>query len=327
MIAEPTALLFAARRHPAGMRVLDLGSGPGDVAFQVAADGRPRRHVVGVEQDPARSPSPSSVGTRLASATSSSAKATRALRRRRAVRRRRLPVAAHAPAGRRRRPRPPCAQPASGRCLRRRRLRHGGVRALSRGRAVLARRAMAEGRFRTCPGRIRSVGMRFPSSSGRRALATSVARPAGLLAARKPDRHRRTWSVSCARSKTPSWPPASPPRRSWGSTRSSSGSSRPSSRPTRCARADGGRRMGTSTRVAPHARFRSRTCCNVGWTRSPAVRLERLGAVLADPRAPFPRRHIGTRLIARSSVVAAGSDSRQLRSMAVAASRPVVHTL
>jgi hypothetical protein len=32
-------------------------------------------------------------------------------------------------------------------------------------------------------------------------------------------------------------------------------------------------------------------------------------------------------LIARSSVVAAGSDTRQLRSMAVAKSRPVVHTL
>jgi len=37
-----------------GMRVLDLGSGPGDVAFQVAEMIGPNGSVVGVEQDPAQ---------------------------------------------------------------------------------------------------------------------------------------------------------------------------------------------------------------------------------------------------------------------------------
>lgn len=54
IIAEPTALIFQRAGIRSGMRVLDLGSGPGDVAFQVArlvgADGS----VVGVERDPAQ---------------------------------------------------------------------------------------------------------------------------------------------------------------------------------------------------------------------------------------------------------------------------------
>jgi ubiquinone/menaquinone biosynthesis C-methylase UbiE len=54
IIAEPTALLFERGGVRAGMRVLDLGSGPGDVAFQVAHIVGPDGHVVGLEQDPAQ---------------------------------------------------------------------------------------------------------------------------------------------------------------------------------------------------------------------------------------------------------------------------------
>ena len=53
-IAEPTAVLLRGGGIVPGMRVLDLGSGPGDVSFLVAemvgADG----FVVGVERDPAQ---------------------------------------------------------------------------------------------------------------------------------------------------------------------------------------------------------------------------------------------------------------------------------
>ena len=53
-IAEPTAVLLRRGGIVPGMRVLDLGSGPGDVSFLVAemvgADG----FVVGVERDPAQ---------------------------------------------------------------------------------------------------------------------------------------------------------------------------------------------------------------------------------------------------------------------------------
>ena len=51
------------------------------------------------------------------------------------------------------------------------------------------------------------------------------------------------------------------------------------------------------------------------------------GCGFRSSASAVPACHIGTRLIARSSVVAAGSDTRQLRSMSVAESRPVVHTL
>jgi ubiquinone/menaquinone biosynthesis C-methylase UbiE len=54
LIAEPTAVLLRRGGIVPGMRVLDLGSGPGDVSFQVAemvgADGS----VVGVERDRAQ---------------------------------------------------------------------------------------------------------------------------------------------------------------------------------------------------------------------------------------------------------------------------------
>ena len=66
--------------------------------------------------------------------------------------------------------------------------------------------------------------------------------------------------------------------------------------------------------------------------RSPAVSARTIGCGSRRSASAVPARHIGTRLIARSSVVAAGFPDlqgpiRQLRSMAVAASRPVVHTL
>ncbi len=54
IIAEPTALLFARGGLLPGMRVLDLGSGPGDVSFQVAEIVGPEGSVVGIEQDQAQ---------------------------------------------------------------------------------------------------------------------------------------------------------------------------------------------------------------------------------------------------------------------------------
>src|SRR4051812_23772089 len=50
LIAEPTTLLLQRGGIQPGMRVLDLGSGPGDVAFQVAKMIGPNGSVVGVEQ-------------------------------------------------------------------------------------------------------------------------------------------------------------------------------------------------------------------------------------------------------------------------------------
>jgi SAM-dependent methyltransferase len=54
IIAEPTAVLLARGGIQPGMRVLDLGSGPGDVAFQVAEIVGPSGSVVGIEQDQAQ---------------------------------------------------------------------------------------------------------------------------------------------------------------------------------------------------------------------------------------------------------------------------------
>jgi ubiquinone/menaquinone biosynthesis C-methylase UbiE len=54
VIAEPTALLLHRSGIGAGMRVLDLGTGPGDVAFQLANMVGPTGSVVGVDQDRAQ---------------------------------------------------------------------------------------------------------------------------------------------------------------------------------------------------------------------------------------------------------------------------------
>lgn len=54
MIAEPTALLLQRGGIREGMRVLDLGSGPGDVSFLVARMVGPDGRVVGIERDPAQ---------------------------------------------------------------------------------------------------------------------------------------------------------------------------------------------------------------------------------------------------------------------------------
>jgi SAM-dependent methyltransferase len=54
IIAEPTAVLFERGGIRPGMRVLDLGSGPGDVSFQVARMVGVDGSVVGVEQDAAQ---------------------------------------------------------------------------------------------------------------------------------------------------------------------------------------------------------------------------------------------------------------------------------
>ena len=53
-IAEPTALLLKRGGIVAGMRVLDLGTGPGDVAFQLAELVGPDGSVTGVDRDPAQ---------------------------------------------------------------------------------------------------------------------------------------------------------------------------------------------------------------------------------------------------------------------------------
>jgi SAM-dependent methyltransferase len=54
IIAEPTALLFRRGGIEPGMRVLDLGSGPGDVSFQLAEIVGAGGSVVGLERDPAQ---------------------------------------------------------------------------------------------------------------------------------------------------------------------------------------------------------------------------------------------------------------------------------
>jgi SAM-dependent methyltransferase len=54
IIAEPTALLLRRAGIGPGMRVLDLGSGPGDVTFQVAQLVGPDGFVVGIDRDPAQ---------------------------------------------------------------------------------------------------------------------------------------------------------------------------------------------------------------------------------------------------------------------------------
>ena len=53
-IAEPTALLLKRGGIAAGMRVLDLGTGPGDVAFQLAELVGANGSVTGVDRDPAQ---------------------------------------------------------------------------------------------------------------------------------------------------------------------------------------------------------------------------------------------------------------------------------
>jgi SAM-dependent methyltransferase len=52
MLSEQTSLLLRRGGIQAGMRVLDLGSGPGDVAFQLADLVGPEGAVLGIEQDP-----------------------------------------------------------------------------------------------------------------------------------------------------------------------------------------------------------------------------------------------------------------------------------
>jgi SAM-dependent methyltransferase len=53
-IGEPTELLLQRGGIGQGMRVLDLGTGPGDVAFQLAGLVGPEGSVVGVDQDGAQ---------------------------------------------------------------------------------------------------------------------------------------------------------------------------------------------------------------------------------------------------------------------------------
>ncbi|OKH74047.1 hypothetical protein EB72_17670 [Mycobacterium sp. SWH-M1] len=54
IIAEPTDMLFRRGGLRPGMRVLDLGSGPGDVSFLVAGIVGDEGSVLGLEQDPAQ---------------------------------------------------------------------------------------------------------------------------------------------------------------------------------------------------------------------------------------------------------------------------------
>ncbi|MEW5811051.1 MAG: class I SAM-dependent methyltransferase [Actinomycetota bacterium] len=54
IIAEPTEVLFRRAGLEPGMRVLDLGSGPGDVSFLVAGIVGSEGSVVGLEQDAAQ---------------------------------------------------------------------------------------------------------------------------------------------------------------------------------------------------------------------------------------------------------------------------------
>jgi len=52
LLAEPTGALLTRAGLREGMRVLDLGTGPGDVAFQLGRIVGPEGSVVGVEKDP-----------------------------------------------------------------------------------------------------------------------------------------------------------------------------------------------------------------------------------------------------------------------------------
>ncbi|MDP9166256.1 MAG: methyltransferase domain-containing protein [Actinomycetota bacterium] len=53
-LAQPTALLLERAGIGAGMRVLDIGTGPGDVAFQLADLVGPDGSVTGVDRDPSQ---------------------------------------------------------------------------------------------------------------------------------------------------------------------------------------------------------------------------------------------------------------------------------
>lgn len=53
-LAEPTEVLLKRGGIVPGMRVLDLGTGPGDVAFQLAELVGPDGSIIGVDRDPAQ---------------------------------------------------------------------------------------------------------------------------------------------------------------------------------------------------------------------------------------------------------------------------------
>lgn len=76
IIAEPTAVLFRRGGVAPGMRVLDLGSGPGDVSFLVADIVGPDGHVLGLERDPAQLDVAGGAEMRWACATSRSVRVT-----------------------------------------------------------------------------------------------------------------------------------------------------------------------------------------------------------------------------------------------------------
>ncbi|TMJ53049.1 MAG: methyltransferase domain-containing protein, partial [Alphaproteobacteria bacterium] len=54
LVAPSTQRLFEQAGIAPGMRVLDIGSGPGDVAFLAARMVGPAGEVIGVDRDPAQ---------------------------------------------------------------------------------------------------------------------------------------------------------------------------------------------------------------------------------------------------------------------------------
>ena len=273
-----------------GMRVLDLGTGPGDVAFQVAEMVGPGGYVVGVEQDPAQltvaeqrreQMGVGNVAFRQGDARTFldeepfDAVVCRLLLMH-------LPDAVDVLRHHVRNLRPGGVFVAVDYDM-------GGARALPEVELYSRIRDWLKAGFEYAHANP-SVGMRFPvifEQAGLREVGTlglqvywPPAKPAcryvrGRRGAGSQRRHRGLWCGDRGRNG---------PRHARGPAER---------RDCRCRRgvddADGGRRVGSAGLSALRMRFRSRTCCNVGWDRSAPVGARTTGAVFAVPRAPSPR--------------------------------------
>ena len=218
------------------MRVLDLGTGPGHVAFLVAELVGPEGSVLGIDQSTELLMRAAGIGPgmRVLDLGSVRARGRADVPRHGAVRRHRHPAAAVPPSRRRRRAPPPPPEPAPRRPDGRHRLRH---RHLARRAAVeLAATVLrwVEAGFRAAGAdprvgarlgpMLRAAGYEDVAGFGVQGYLQPDERPERLLARRRRARWRRR-----------SWRAASPRRRISGSTRSTPGSRRPWSRRRRAS--------------------------------------------------------------------------------------------